>query len=118
MKQYRNLSFRSKKKDLKVLRDAFCGYERDTKAAWFSDLLTLLKKKLCIHRLGVKWDKVIKSRYVNGIPFVSNGYTKGVSFLSKDYIKWYSGVGPPGGASPYKINFTHSPLFNTRLINK
>ena len=44
MKQYRNLSFRSKKKDLKVLRDAFCGYERDTKAAWFSDLLTLLKR--------------------------------------------------------------------------
>ena len=76
------------------------------------------KRTLYIHRLGVKWDKVIKSRYVNGIPFVSNGYTKGVSFLSKDYIKWYSGVGPPGGASPYKINFTHSPLFNTRLINK
>ena len=44
MKQYRNLSFRSEKKDLKVLRDAFCGYERDTKAAWFSDLLTLLKR--------------------------------------------------------------------------
>ena len=37
--------------------------------------------------MGVKWDKVFKTRYVNGVLFVSNGYTKGVSFLSKVYIK-------------------------------
>ena len=66
-----------------MLRDAFCGYERDKKAAWFSDLLTL-KRHGSIS--GVKWDKVVKNRYVNEIPFVSNGYTKGVSFLSKEHI--------------------------------
>ena len=66
-----------------MLRDTFCGYERDKKAAWFNDLFTLKRHGSFT---GVKWDKVIKTRYVNGVLFVSNGYTKGVSFLSKEHI--------------------------------
>ena len=49
MKQYRNLSLRYKK-DLKVFRDAFFGYERDKKTAGFSDLLTLKR-----HRAFTGW---------------------------------------------------------------
>ena len=55
-----------------MLREAFCGYERDKKTAWFSYLLTL--KRHCAFT-GVKWDKVIKTRYVNGsVTKIRKGY--------------------------------------------
>ena len=55
-----------------MLRDAFFGYERDKKTARVSDLLTL--KRHCAFT-GVKWDKVIKTRYVNGsVTKIRTGY--------------------------------------------
>ena len=59
---YTEICYFDLKKDLKVLRDAFFGHERDKKTAWFSDLLTL--KRHCAFT-GVKWGKVLKTRYVN-----------------------------------------------------
>ena len=56
-----------------MLRDAFCGYERDKKTAWFCYFLTLRRH---FAFTGVKWDKVIKTRYdVNGsVTKIQEGY--------------------------------------------
>ena len=40
-------------------------------------------------------------RFVKEVPFVNRRYTKGVLFCQKWYVK-SQGVGPRGGASPYK----------------
>jgi len=45
---------------------------------------------------------------MKGVPFSNKRYTKGVPFLKKWYIKGY-GVGPRGGAFPYKTFLSPPP---------
>ena len=55
------------------------------------------------------------------MPFTNKRYTKGVPFLKKEWYIKGQGVGPRGGASPYRTflstpppeNFNASPIFAT-----